>query len=344
MTYTELPELAECFRQEYVNSVEKLIQKKYEEASAERKKFAKSIKGHEDEYRMKLVHQLGWPLTEYFSEGDRKKEIPKVKKHFVIKEADYHIYRLQIEIFPEFWYYGLFFVKEDGKKRPLVISQHGGQGTPELCSTIYEEGSSNYNDMTRRIMEYDVNVFVPQMLLWEMPKYGAAYDRHLIDNQLKRLGGCITALELFCLMRSIDYLSGLSENDIHKMGMVGLSYGGMFTLHMAALDVRLKTAVSCSYFCDRFYENWNDWTYYGSAYHFLDAETAMLVHPRKIHLAMGDTDQLFSAEKSQQEFEKVSDAYEDELSWIDLTIFEGEHEFMKENDLIDKMMIEIRET
>ncbi len=343
MAYIEAPEMGEKYRQEYVNSVEKLIQKRFEEASDKRIIFAKAIKGHEDEYRLKLVQQLGWPLTDYFSDCTIQKEVPSVRKIFITKEGIYSIYRLQLEIFPEFWYYGLLFMIEDGKKRPIIISQHGGQGTPEMCSTFYEEGSYNYNDMTRRIMKHEVNIFAPQMLLWETPKYGAEYNRHLIDNQLKRLGGSVTALELHCLMRSLDYLTTLPENDIDRLGMVGLSYGGMFTLHMAALDKRIKSSVSCSYFCDRFHENWNDWTYFNSAYHFLDAETAMLVYPRKIHLAMGDNDNLFSAENSLQEFEQIKELYIDDMSWIDLTIFHGEHEFMKENDLLDKIMIDIKE-
>ena len=343
MKHVETSNAGEVFRKEYLNSVERLIRQKNEEAVRERERYAKQFRGHEEEYRLELVRQLGWPLNEYFAKKEGELSVPEVKKTFVTKEEDISIYRLQLEVFPEFWYYGILFAKEDGKKRPLVISQHGGQGTPELCSSLYEEGSDNYNDMTQRLLQYDVNVFAPQMLLWNIPQYRVSYDRDLLGNQLKRLGGSITAMELTCLMRSLDYLLTLEVVDATKIGMAGLSYGGMYALHMAALDVRLKSTISCSYFCDRFHENWTDWTYQNSAYHFQDAETAMLVYPRKLHLAMGDKDHLFSWEKSCQEFERIKQIYADDLSWIDLTIFHGDHEFIKDDTLLEKLAEEMEE-
>ena len=41
---------------------------------------------------------------------------------------------------------------EGGVTEPsrFVISQHGGGGTPELCSDFY--GDTNYNHLTRRIL------------------------------------------------------------------------------------------------------------------------------------------------------------------------------------------------
>ena len=79
-----------------------------------------------------------------------------------------------------------------------MIAQHGGLGTPELCSTLFEgETSYNYKDMTQRILKHDVNVFAPQMLLWEKESYGIDYDREYIDAVLKMLGGSITALEIY---------------------------------------------------------------------------------------------------------------------------------------------------
>ena len=127
------------------------------------------------------------------------------------------MFRVQIQVFEGFKFYGLLFKKNDGKRRPLVIAQHGGLGTPELCSTLFEgETSYNYNDMTQRILEYDVNVFAPQMLLWSIEEYGIDYNRAYIDAVLKMLGGSITALEIYCLQRSLDYFEGIHvRNENH---------------------------------------------------------------------------------------------------------------------------------
>lgn len=46
--------------------------------------------------------------------------------------------------------------------------------------------------------------------------------------------------------------------DSNKTGMVGLSYVGFYTLYIAALDTRIKAAVSCSFFNDRDRYPWSD--------------------------------------------------------------------------------------
>ncbi len=221
-----------------------------------------------------------------------------------------------------------------------MISQHGGTGTPEVCSTLFEgETSYNYNDMTRRILEYDVNVFAPQMLLWSVEEYGIEYDREYIDAVLKLLGGSIAALEIYCLQRSLDYFEAQDYVDKERIGMIGLSYGGMYTLYTAAIETRIKAAVSSSFFCDRANDReHNDWKYKGLAYNFFDAEVAMLTRPRKIYIAMGNDDPLFDSSKSVEEFEYIKGACPDWKEWTELQIFEGEHEFCPDDRLLKRFM------
>lgn len=71
------------------------------------------------------------------------------------------IYRVTLNVLTDIRYYGLLFIHDSDKKRPFVICQHGSDGTPELCSSLFERGSSNYNDMTMRVLSLGVNVFAP---------------------------------------------------------------------------------------------------------------------------------------------------------------------------------------
>jgi hypothetical protein len=96
-------------------------------------------------YRAEFFSMLGWPLTEYFTDLP----IPKVVIEFVAEDSLGKIYRLNIEALYEMTTYGLLFLPRSNPPYPLVISQHGGMGTPELCSGLI--GPSNYNDMTRRV-------------------------------------------------------------------------------------------------------------------------------------------------------------------------------------------------
>ena len=60
---------------------------------------------------------LGWLLNER-----PYTDIPKAKETLVAREAGLDIIRLQLEVMPDFWYYGILFKRTDGKKHPFFIS------------------------------------------------------------------------------------------------------------------------------------------------------------------------------------------------------------------------------
>jgi len=348
MSYRESYETGNSFRQEYLAGITGMLKNKQKEADEERRRFAGELAKNPEKYRKKLAHMLGWPLDERMKQIEgpgsiscEKQDTPSVKKYLVAQDGDVNIYRMQIEVMPDFWYYGILFLREDGKKHPLIIAQHGGDGTPERCSTLLETGSGVYNDMSRRILQYDANVFAPQMLLWDKNLYHITYNREHIDNMLRQCGGSITALETYCLMRTVDYFETQEYVDAGRIGMVGLSYGGMYTMFMTALDKRVKAAISCSFFCERYQEERSDWTYFNAGRTFQDAEIVMLARPRKIFLAMGERDKLFSADGSRREFERIKEVFPDYKEWTDITIFSGKHEFIKENGLLDRLFEEL---
>ena len=337
MTYREQRKTGNPFRQEYLDSINRLLEKKLSEASEKRREFDKELLANPESARKQFAELLGWPLTE------KRMGVPNVEMFHVVTDGEIDLYRVQVEVFEDFKYYGLLFKKNDGKRRPLVISQHGGVGTPEICSTLFEgETSYNYNDMTQRILKHDVNVFAPQMLLWSIEEYGIEYSREYTDAILKTLGGSITALEIYCLQRSLDYFETQDYVDKDRMGMIGLSYGGMYTLYTTAIETRIKAAVSSSFFCDRANDRERqDWKYKGMANNFFDAEVALLARPRKLYLAMGKDDPLFDSSKSVQEFEHIKSVCPDWQEWTDLQIFDGVHEFCPDDGFINRFMKDI---
>lgn len=74
---------------------------------------------------------LGWPLVNYHTD-----ELPKVDMEMLSKEDGYEVYRMKIEVLEELYMTGLFFKIDGDDKKPLVLVQHGGEGTPELISGI----------------------------------------------------------------------------------------------------------------------------------------------------------------------------------------------------------------
>ena len=230
---------------------------------------------------------------------------------------------------------GLLIKHKDQKRRPFVIAQHGGLGTPELISGVYGD-TANYNDMVERILNAGANIFAPQLLLWSVENYGVEYDRQILDARLKKVGSSITAVEIYAIQRVIDYFE--KQTWVGNIGMVGLSYGGFYTLFTAAVDTRIKAAISCSFFCKGNYRVKPDWSFWNIDKRLGEAEIACLVHPRKLFLEMGRADEVFDWRKSQEEYEKILEICTEESDWIKFFVFDGKHEFYKEDTHIEQFM------
>ena len=157
------------------------------------------------------------------------------------------------------------------------------------------------------------------------------YDRNSIDARLKRVGSSIAALEIYGISRILDYFE--AQDYVSNFGMIGLSYGGFYTLFTTAIDTRIRAAVSCSFFNTRKDNLFLDWSWFGAAESFSDAEVACLIYPRKLCIEVGTEDELFSAEGARKECEVLKEISKMAPSpWSpDFIIFEGTHEFCKDD-------------
>lgn len=162
----------------------------------------------------------------------------------------------------------------------------------------------------------------------------------MIDNSLKQLGGSITALEISCIMRSIDYLIKKDYVDETRVGMVGLSYGGFYTLFTAAADPRIKSCIASGFFNDRFAHNWLDWTWKDAGHTFMDAEIGALIAPRGLKMQLGTHDNLFAEAPARKELERLKTFFERAHcpEKLYMEFFDGTHEFSKSEETIDLFM------
>ena len=125
--------------------------------------------------------------------------------------------------------------------------------------------------------------------------------------------------------------------------MVGLSYGGFYTLFTTAIDTRIRTAISCAFFNSRDEVPWQDWTWWRAAEQFDDAEIACLVYPRRLCLEIADHDELFVCENGKKSFEKVQQyCAEVGTDWVDLIVFDGVHEFCHDDRPIERLIADLR--
>lgn len=335
MRYREEICFTDSVKQEYIDGLERLIKEREKFAASERKKYIKDIFETPDIYRDDLKKMLGWPLVDYLPNG-----LPTVKKDRLSKEDGYTVYRMQFEVLKGVKLSGLYFEEEDGINKPLVILQHGGSGTPERISGMYGD-TTNYNNMLHRVRQHGVHVFAPQLLLWNKDNYKVDYNRVSVDSRLKRCGSSVTAVEIFAITRILDYFE--AKKNIISFGMVGLSYGGFYTLFTSAIDKRIKSALSCSFFAKREPIDWADWTWRDSLCKFNDAEVACLSYPRKLFLAMGDKDELFKSSDSEKAYEEIKEICSSVgTEWVELKIFDGVHEFIKDDEQIEKLIAELK--
>lgn len=333
--YSEPPSYANHYRKKILAQMESLIENKRGKSDFLRDSFFRTDFSSEQayeksvqKYRKQFKEMLGWPLTLAVPET-----APSAKEEYIAEDELGLIYRIWIETLPGLETYGLLFLPSGKADYPLVISQHGGGGTPELCSGFF--GSANYNDMSRRVLRRCFAVFVPQLLMWSND-FGPTANRDQIDVQLKQLGGSIAALDIWQLQRSLDYLTIRKNIDGKRVGMIGLSWGGFYTLVTAAVETRIQAAVASCFFNNRYIYTMLPAVWDNSGNTFLDAEIAGLVCPRPLYIEVGKQDDLFDVRHARPEAQKVIKLYEN-LGIPERFMYkehEGGHELDKSDDNI----------
>lgn len=297
-------------RGNYLDSINTFIQKKYAESKSARDDFFADVVKNQEHYREAYLKMIGQPINPYPS------DIPNAEMKHLGKDDFCDIYQLQIEVMPEFCFFGIFMVPFNEGKLPLVIAQHGGGGIPEACSDLL--GENNYGHFTRKALERGMAVFAPQLLLWNFKletgdkkvNVDIPYERSAINSKLRHLGLSITGLEVYCIRRSIDFLHSLKYIDKERTAMMGLSYGGYFSLYTAAADTRIKSVYAAGFFNDRTKINFEDWIYDGAASSFCDAEIAALCAPRRLQIDVGKADTVFDYVPSLDEGKRAATFYE----------------------------------
>jgi dienelactone hydrolase len=307
--HRESPDAGNAHRVVVLEEIRQLLKQRQGVATTQRHEYfqpdltsADAYESSLGKYRARLVDLLGWPLK-----GGPAQGTPQCREEFVAEDSLGRISRMWIEALPGLRLYGLFFRPRGDGPFPFVIAQHGGQGTPELASDFF--GSCNYNDMVRRVLRRGYAVFAPQLMLWNTENYGPDHEWLAVDKGFKQVGGSMAAVQIFELKRALDYFSSREDIDAERMGMVGLSYGGFYTLFTAALDTRIKVAVSSCFFNDRTIYPYDDWVWFDAANHFTDPEVASMVCPRPLFIEVGQQDALFDVQYARPLVHEVADRY-----------------------------------
>jgi dienelactone hydrolase len=276
-------------------------------------------------FRAAFCDSIGYPPP-----GDVPKESPAFNK--IGEDAIGIYYRCSIAILPGVHAEGIYIVPKGlTGKAPLVISMHGGGGSPEVALF---RGGANYHDMVRGGVKAGYVVFAPQHLF---NADGYPRDiRNKVDERMRLIGTSLTAVEIAKITRSIDVLAARSEVDASRIAMVGLSYGGYYALVTPAVDTRIKVSVSSCYYGvqEGRYERDelsvpSDFKFKDRFTLFRDSDIVALICPRALEIQAGSMDDADHREPGKR-LAPASAAYYEKLNAADrfhYLIFEGKHEF-----------------
>ena len=229
---------------------------------------------------------------------------------------------------------------------PAVIAIHGhGYGVDDVVG-INEDGTDRrepqgyHKDFAVELCRRGMVVIAPEML-------GFGRRREEVDKQADpsrnscrfaavwgiMLGKPLPGRRIFDVMRTIDVLGTRPEVDAARIGIMGISGGGMVALFTAALEDRLKAAAVSGYLC----------TFKESILaidHCLcnfvpglleDAEmydVAALLAPRPLLIEAGTRDTIFPLPAVEHAYTQVHRAYASlgAAGRLDKDVFEGAHQ------------------
>ncbi len=237
----------------------------FEDLHRHRKPFLKCLAENErafyswrGQFRAMLEHGMGGYPTEQVDP-----EPLMTERH---DEGDHIRQRLVVRTEPEMnvpcWLLSPKGLKPR-ERRPAVLALHGhGGGKDDVCGIAADEESAqrikdhNY-DYARRLVKRGYIVLAPDHRGFGERRVG--YEKWRTEGHdsrdpcnvllLKALlfGRNLLLLNVWDVMKCLDYLASRHDVEEERIGACGLSYGATVTLFAAALDGRIKAAVVSCY-------------------------------------------------------------------------------------------------
>ena len=259
------------------------------------------------------------------------------RSRLVLETNDYVGYEILLDVVDDVIASGILLLPKSlaaGEKRPLVVCQHGLEGTPLDTISREPRAFGLYKAFSEELVKRGFLVYAPQN-----PYRGGDRFRVLqrMSNPLKR--------SLFTYIvaqheQSLDWLAMLPNVDANRIAFYGLSYGGKTALRVPPFVERYCLSICSGDFTDwtrtvatneeRFgylftgeYET-PEWNLGHIASH---AELAMLMAPRPFMVEAGHRDGGQPSEWVAGEFGKVRRHY-DQLQMGDraeIEFFDGPH-------------------
>ncbi len=205
---------------------------------------------------------------------------------------------------------------KSAKKVPLVIAQHGIGSFPERTFGVMDQGDA-YHGYSRELVQAGFAVLAPLNLR-------AVENRNRIERLCRLADTTLPGIELARLQRLLDAVLQDSRLDADRVGMWGVSLGGMATMFWMPLEPRIKVGIPCAWFNQRrnkmvisdpryscFLDTREEHAFFrGWLTEFTDADAVALICPRPLLIQTGKQDRIAHWPQVVEEFEESRKHYE----------------------------------
>ncbi|WP_169977782.1 alpha/beta hydrolase family protein [Tautonia rosea] len=253
----------------------------------------------------------------------------------VLDEANFEGYAVEIPVLPDVVASGILLLPKDlaeGEQRPVIVCQHGLEGTPDPI--VIPGVESPYNSYGAALADLGYIVYAPQN-----PYIGQDRFRTL-QRKLHPLKASLFSVIVRQHERTIEWLKTLPSVDPERIAFYGLSYGGKTAMRVPALIDGYCLSICSADFnewvvkCTNLYRTLSylytveyDMYEWDLASGFNYAEMAALIAPRPFMVERGHSDGVAPDEWVAYEYAKVRRLY-DTLGIGDrseITFFNGGH-------------------
>jgi hypothetical protein len=215
---------------------------------------------------------------------------------------------------------------------PLVIAQHGIGSYPENTFGLFSPG---YHAYARELVKAGFAVLAPMNLR-------SVERRNRIERLCRLADTTLPGVELVRLQHLLDVVLADPRIDRERVGMWGVSLGGMATMFWMPLEPRIKAGVVSAWFNHRltkmavpderyscFLETKEEHAIFqGWLTEFSDRDAVALICPRPLLVQHGKADRIASWPQMVEEFKAASKHYEhlQMADRIELDLHDGGHE------------------
>jgi dienelactone hydrolase len=227
------------------------------------------------------------------------------------------------------------------KPVPLVIAQHGIGSCPERTFGLLDDGN-HYHSYAKVLVENGFAVLAPMNLR-------SIERRNRIERLCRLAGTTLPGIEFMRMQCLLDKVLKDPRVDADRVGMWGLSLGGLATMFWMPIEPRIKVGVVSAWFNHRrnkmaipdpryscFLETKEEHAFFnGWLTEFTDSDVVSLICPRPLLIQHGKKDRIAHWPQVVEEFEISKTHYEKlELSdRIELDLHEGGHESLTKSGL-----------